>query len=205
MIPMLPPAYFGPIWYFRHTIFHERVIVNGIEQFQKQTIRNRAEILGANGKIRLTVPLVKWSTNVPVNEIRIDNTSNWKHVHWMSIQSAYRNSAFFEHFEDQIRSFFSQEHDRLIDLNLSSTKFVVSLMKSELVVTLVEDFQDVKDVRALNLSSEFVKKRPTQYLPKYTQVFSDRFDFVPDLSVLDLIFNLGPRASLYLQDLQKNG
>lgn len=204
MIPMLPPAYFGPITYFGHLVPAGGVGLRSCDRFQKQTIRNRSEILGANGKIRLTVPLIKWSTKVSINEIRIDNSSNWKHVHWMSIQSAYRNSAFFDHYENQINSFFKEEFDFLVDLNVASIRLAVTLLKTDLDIQLIEESNDLNSESFIDLTAEFVKKRPTLPLPKYTQVFSDRFDFVSDLSVLDLVFNLGPRALFYLQNLHKN-
>ena len=202
MIPLLPSAYFGPISYYRYLIEADHQIgINDRELFQKQTIRNRAIILGANGKIRLTVPLVKWSTKVPTKEIRIDNSSNWKHVHWMSIQSAYRNSAFFEHYEDKIKSFFNEDHERLIDLNLSSISLAVHLLKADLEIKPISELDHLNTELFQDLTSEFGKKRQAKPLPEYTQVFRDRFDFESDLSILDLIFNLGPRASLYLQEL----
>ena len=206
MIPLLPSAYFAPISYHRHLIWSDCLIgIHENERFQKQTIRNRAEILGANGKIRLTVPLTKWSTKVPINEILVDNSSNWKHVHWMSIQSAYRNSAFFEHYEDKIKSFFDEDHERLIDLNLSSLKLTASLLKTDININLISELDDLNSKKHKDLTSEFVKKRQRETLPSYSQVFMDRFDFESDLSILDLIFNLGPRASIYLQNLSKIG
>lgn len=202
MIPLLPSVYFGPCSYFRYTIEADHQIgITEYERFQKQTIRNRAEILGANGKIRLTVPLIKWSTKVPTKEIRVDNSSNWKHVHWMSIQSAYRNSAFFEHYEDKIKSFFMEDHDRLVDLNLASINLVANLLKADFNIKLISNSDDIKPELFNDMTSKFVKKRESESFPEYTQVFRDRFDFESDLSILDLIFNLGPRASLYLKNL----
>lgn len=206
MIPVLPSAYFAPISYHRHLNWRECIIgINENERFQKQTIRNRAEILGANGKIRLTVPLIKWSTKIPTKDILVDNSSNWKHVHWMSIQSAYRNSAFFEHYEDKIKSFFDEDHERLMDLNLSSLNLTATLLKADINVDLISNLDDLNSAKYMDLTSAFAKKKQRESLPSYNQVFMDRFDFESDLSVLDLIFNLGPRAYIYLQDLHKIG
>lgn len=202
---MLPSTYFGPITYFGKIVPNGRVAINCIERFQKQTIRNRAGILGANGEIRLTVPLLKWSTKVSTNQLRIDNTSNWKHVHWMSIQSAYRNSAFFEHYEGQIKSFFNEDHDLLINLNLASINLTARLLKVDFKIDAISESHDLSSGSFNDMTSDFVKKRRIEPIPEYVQVFSDRFEFAPDLSILDLIFNLGPRASIYLENLHKNG
>ncbi|MFT4523979.1 MAG: hypothetical protein ACI85F_000120 [Bacteroidia bacterium] len=204
MIPLLPAAYFAPISYYGYLVESNfQVGINENERFQKQTIRNRAEILGANGKIRLTVPLIKWSTKVPTKEIRIDNSSNWKHVHWMSIQSAYRNSAFFEHYEDKIKAFFIADYEHLIDLNIASLQLATSLLNADLSIENISDSDNLDKALFEDLKSKFIKKRLNKPSKTYPQVFSDRFDFFADLSILDLLFNLGPRASIYLQNQHK--
>jgi hypothetical protein len=206
MSMLFPSTYFGPISYYALLLQADgKVVIDVDERFVKQTVRNRCEILGANGQLRMTVPLVKWSTKIPVKEIMIDNSSNWKHVHWMSLISAYRNAPFFEHYEDKIRTFYSSELDSLTDLNIATIQLSTQLLKVELNISASSEIIEIYNQNCMDYRPLFRKKRPIQKLSEYQQVFSDRFPFTPDLSILDLIFNLGPRASIYLRNSNMNG
>ncbi len=206
MISIFPSTYFGPVSYFALLLAAEgQVAIDGGELFQKQTVRNRCEILGANGPLRMTVPLIKWSTKIPIRTIQIDNSGNWQHVHWMSLVSAYKNAAYFDHYEEKVKAIYKTEFKFLIDLNEATFRLVLTMLKSELDLTNIGATVGTENMISYENRPLFRKKRPDHNLVRYQQVFSDRFPFVADLSILDLIFNMGPQASFYLRQLKMNG
>lgn len=202
---ILPPAFFGPIAYFRYLVAHSEATLDVHSHFIKQTVRSRAEILGSNGPLRLIVPLEKWGNRTAMKDVRIDNSSNWPVQHLRSIRSAYANSPFFEHYSHHFEKLYSERHEMLVDLNIRSTKLILKLLQVETNLELSEDFiphpLDLKE----DLRSMFDRKGAYKItaLPSYQQVFSDRFSFVPNLSILDLLFNTGPRSAVYLSELIK--
>ena len=177
------------------------ISVEGHSNFQKQTIRNRCEILGVNGKMRLTVPLSSWSTHRPLNEIRIDNSANWRNIHLRAIRTAYGNSPYFDHYIPDLEETLAKEYGLLMDLDVASMELVLKWVgvDQNLKILESEPFSDVLDLRHI-----FSKKhRWLDSIPPYLQVFSDRHDFQPNLSILDLMFNQGPKSILYLEKVAK--
>jgi hypothetical protein len=203
---LLPPSYFGSVNYFVLLKTVEKVYLDQHSHFEKQTIRNRCEILGANGKLKLIVPLKKWNNHTIIQDVRIDNSFRWKHIHWRSLMSAYRNSPYFEYYEDRFAEFYNHDFDFLLDLDLASTRHILDLLKMETEIILTDSFIPNKQ----NISSDkrplFSRKTANDSLkqPTYIQVFSDRFPFASNLSILDLLFNLGPKTAIYLQNLNGN-
>lgn len=205
---VVPPSYFPPISVFCLLILqNETLVLDDRANFQKQTIRNRCDILGANGRIRLTVPLRNWSTHVPISEILVDNEKPWKRNHAMSIRSAYGNSPFFTHYESDLESLYNKEHDTIVDLALDTHRILLAWFGSNIEIRRLSEVENKQD-RNMNLddySHLFTKKHNGSVrIPRYQQVFSDRFDFENDLSILDLLFNLGPRSVQYMHDLRES-
>ena len=208
MLLIIVPAYFPPISVMACIVNHTGdIAVDDRSNFQKQTIRNRCEIAGANGTLRLTVPLLGWSTKIPMNAIRIDNGKNWRHIHTMSIRSAYANAPYFDHYFPDLDSLFLKDFKYLKDLNSEVLSIVLKWLdqndsiKPEPVPENIENQNAVKDIQAM-----FSKKRvPHTAMSPYLQVFSDRLEFQPDLSILDLVFNLGPRSLQYLMNVEDLG
>ncbi len=197
----LPLSYFGPIEEFVYLAQNKTVTYESKEHFVKQSYRNRCIIYGANGLLRLTVPLVLKSREKTAMEyVKISYAENWQAHHWKSIKSAYKNSPFFDHYEELLRPLFLKEVDTLKNLNLKILGVVKQCLQLSCETLLNQEFKaySKNDLR-LKIHP---KKETTLQLPRYIQVFEERHGFHKNLSILDLIFNEGPSALLYLQNIK---
>jgi WbqC-like protein family len=193
--PVLPLCAFPPVHWFQSALSAPSFIVDTTENYPKQTCRNRYDILGANGKLSLTIPIVgQKGQKVPTSEILI-HQEPWRKSHWISLQSAYKRSAYFEHYEDIIKHVFSTQTEKLVDFNLLALKAVSKALKLETNYTFASTYLTKEEIGA---DADFRDDFEPSFLPKsqtpYLQVFSDRFAFQPSLSILDLLFNLGPKT-----------
>jgi len=197
----LPLSYFGPIEEFVYLAQNKTVTYESKEHFVKQSYRNRCIIYGANGLLRLTVPLVLKSREKTAMEyVKISYAENWQAHHWKSIKSAYKNSPFFDHYEELLRPLFLKEVDTLKNLNLKILGVVKQCLQLSCETLLNQEFKAyTKNDLRLKIHP---KKETTLQLPRYIQVFEERHGFHKNLSILDLIFNEGPSALLYLQNIK---
>lgn len=172
------------------------VVIDIHEHYEKQTLRNRFEILGVNGRLSLTIPIAgQKGEKVAMKDIRIaDNT--WRKTHLTSIRSAYGRAAFFEFYFDEIASLFMGKQQFLADFNLEAIEFI---RKNKISVS-----EKISEATLPFTEKEKVELNTENLAPPYPQVFSDRFGYVPALSVIDLLMNLGPRAADHIL-LWKNG
>lgn len=195
---LLPTAYSPNIRYFREICNYTDVVIEIFENFPKQTIRNHCEILGANGVLKLVVPVIKGrGGKTKTKDIKISYQENWQRVHFKSIMSAYSASPFYEFFIDDIVNFFHKKYVFLIDYNVEFLIKLCDLISIDINVNFTDSFvsiqnDDYLDFRYINWNDEKYFKK------NYIQVFSDRMKFVPNLSILDLLFNLGTESKLYL-------
>ena len=202
---LIQPSFFGPIIQYALMAGQREVIFEKQDNFQKQTYRNRCYIYGANGKQLLSVPVHHSNANgrQKTKDIKIDHSFSWKKNMMKSLESSYRSSPYFEFYEDDIRQIFEKEHLFLFDLNLHSDELVKECLQLDQEVsftdTYVDDDDESQDYRFL----AGVKKMPAFKLKTYTQVFDDKYGFISNLSVLDLIFNEGPNALEYLESHSK--
>ncbi len=199
---ILSSVYFPPINYMALIANGKQVIIDPNEHFIKQTYRNRCKILGVNGVQQLPVP-VNRKNHLPVKDVKISYAEDWQKVHWGAIVSAYGKSAFFEFYRDEIEPLFSKKHAFLLDLNMEILHLIKSLIgiskASELSNVFIEKNMEELDFRdVMSPKKEFNHPQVEMELPSYYQVFSDRYDFMPNLSILDLLFNTGPETKEYL-------
>lgn len=197
---LLSTAYFAPVPYFCAIASGRQVFIEAHERYLKQTYRTRCEILGANGVLPLVVPVEKvHGQRTPIRDVRIDYAQPWQRAHWRSLVSAYSSSPFFMHYADEIEPFFRRRETFLLDLNMRITCLLCSLIgvDPEPLPTNAcrEADHDTLDLRR-SLSPKSIRRQRgvTFAATEYVQVFSKKFGFVPNLSILDLLFNEGPEA-----------
>ena len=201
---LLSTAYFAPVRYFSKLAVYPEIYIEQYENFVKQTYRNRTVILGANGPISLIVPVEKGrSQKVKIKDLRIAYDEEWQRNHWRTIFSAYNSSPFFEYYADDIEMFFRKKHEFLFDFNQQITEILLETLEIPIQLNLTEDFEQVPE-NCLNFREQISPKThlitPDAHFiaQPYTQVFTEKFGFVPDLSILDLLFNEGPSAQSVL-------
>ena len=197
---LLPAFYLPPISYF-HTIQQNEqpLVMERYEHYPKQTYRTRTKIATANGVLDLIVPILHGrKDHVRMKDIRINYDFNWQRLHWLSIQTAYRSSAYFEYYEDDFVRFYEQRYDYLFDFNIEQLQLLLKSLKIQRSLTFTETY--TPRVERLDYRETIhPKKASILKSPKpYYQVFEDKHGFLPDLSVVDLLFNQGPQSKSYL-------
>ena len=197
---LLSSAYLPPVEYFSKVISYPQIEIELYEHFPKQTYRNRCSIYGANGKLDLIVPTVKYSERTLTKDIKISYANAWQKLHWKSMEAAYRSSPFFEYYEDYFVPFYKEKKfDFLIDLNSELFSLTNKLLQINPSVKNTSEYLrmpiNTDDLRTL--LSPKVKDRTLQ--PSlYSQVFENKLGFIPNLSIIDLLFNHGPSAREYI-------
>jgi hypothetical protein len=198
-LAIFPLFYLPPVSYF--TTLKEQgfdFMLEKYEHFPKQTFRNRAVIASPDGTLDLILPVVKGSkTHTPMKDVKISYDSKWQRLHWLSLQTCYRSSAYFEFYEDGLAPFYEKKYTYLFDLNLELLNWFFKQLKVNPVVHLTAEYEK-EMITDLDFRNKFDKKDIHQVNTKsYFQVFSDRNAFISNLSIVDLLFNQGPQAKLY--------
>lgn len=204
MTAVVPSCFLPSVSYFTVILKYESVLIDLHEHYIKQTFRNRSPIFGANGRLDLIVPVQHTGQRSAVKDIRIANDSRWYRIHWKSIETAYRSSPYFEYYEERFSSHFSGKYDFLVELNeamLNETLKILQIEASRISLTHAYEKQYSAAMDMRNFFSPGKNILPPDSFPPYTQVFSDKHGFIPNLSMLDLLFNIGPQAKDYIAKL----
>ena len=200
MSVLLSTTYFGPIQWYQKLYRAEHVEIEQWESFQKQTYRNRCLIATANGVQALTVP-VEHGDSPLIKDIRLSDHGNWRHLHWNALQSAYGESPFFEYYQDDIRPFFERHWTFLLDFNEEIRQKMCELIDIQPNVSYTEGFIP-EESPLTSYRTAISPKHPQDdpdFLPKrYYQVYEQKHGFLPNLSILDLLFNMGPESIFLL-------
>ena len=184
-------------WFARFTQY-EHIWIEKHENFVKSTGRNRCEVAGANGRQTLTIPLLGGRDHhQKYTETKMAYSSNWKDSHWHSIKSAYGSAPYFEFYAHIFQKFYEKEHVFLYDFNLELLNSVLSMLKLSKGYEFTTEYQK-EPIDKANLRSTRNTTIVIQSLPRYYQVFEERNGFISNLSILDLIFHLGPESKEYL-------
>lgn len=197
---ILSTAYLPPVQYISALVNANRVYIEAHETYQKQTYRNRCVILSANGPLPLVIPVVKPGGNhTLITEVIIDYSTGWNRNHWRAIESAYRTSAYFDFIADMLMPFYQNRFDTLWEFNYKLLRTILDFLELTVNINFTSNFQKVAPEAVLDLRYEISPKAkmPATGLPAtlpYFQVFEHRFGFVPNLSVIDLLFNEGLMA-----------
>ena len=196
---ILSTAYFAPVQYFSRIVSSGRVVIEQFDHYSKQTYRNRCVLMGANGRLLLSIPVKKnHGRKMLTKDVRIDYDTNWQKIHQRGMMSAYRSSPFFEFYIDDFTWVFSKKINYLIDLNNRILETLIFHLKVDTSIELTDKFIDTDvpfDLREL-ISPKVPLSRDKNFNPvEYTQVFHEKHGFIQNLSILDLLFNAGPEAT----------
>ena len=211
MNALLSTTYFGPVQWYQKLYRADDVQIEACESFQKQTYRNRCLIATTQGVQALTVPVERsvprTSYLVPrISDIRISDHGNWRHLHWNALKSAYGESPFFEYYEDDLRPFFLPDWEFLFDFNEAIRQKMCELLDIQPRVSPTTQFLPPAAVASHPTLHDFrdaIQPKPPAPAPHFTprpyyQVYRQKHGFLPNLSILDLLMNMGPESVFYL-------
>lgn len=210
MTVYLSSAYLAPVEYYTKLLAYDRVCIEQHDHYIKQTYRNRCTIAAPDGELALSIPTVKpASLKCPMCDIRISDHGNWRHLHWNAIESAYNHTPFFEYYKDDFCPFYKKKYEFLADFNEELCHLVCSLIDIQPVMERTSEYKTgfapgEADFRErIHPKKDFSLEDPDFSPQPYYQVFQERLGFLPNLSIIDLLFNMGPESLLVLQQSNK--
>ena len=205
---VLPLAYFPSIQWFAVYLNSEKVLLERYDNFTKQTFRNRTRILSPNGIQTLIVPVIDGRSlqKNPYRNIRIDYSHHWISKHLNSIKTAYGSAPYFDFYFEPLSQIIKQKIERLYDLNLAILGEIFTMLDQDIKFSFTEHYLTQQEIEKADMQDfRFLiekKSNLTSQMPKYPQVFENKFGFVQNLSILDLLFNLGPESLVYLKKIR---
>lgn len=203
MVSLLASTYFGPVQWYQKLNQSDCCLIERHDHFVKQTYRNRCVIATTSGLQVLTVPIERYEgAHCEMRDIRISDHGSWRHLHWNALQSAYGESPFFEFYADDLRPFFERRWELLFDFNTAITRKMCELLDIHPQIVFTEAYASAEEEGVTDFRDAIRPKHPLPddgFRPRrYYQVYEQKHGFQPNLSILDLLFNEGPEAVLYL-------
>lgn len=191
--------YFPPTAFWSQWKKHGSLLIESADNYQKTSYRNRAHIAHPEGFVPMGIPLLKGkNSRMPYQKVLVDNTKPWQRNHWRAITTAYGKSPFFEHYSEQLKPLFERKWTHLFDYNLEALLLVKNLLAfddySFELTDAYDKYPESEDFRSFIKPNRDINHKFVEYV----QVFSDKTGFVPNLSILDLLFCMGPEAQRFL-------
>jgi hypothetical protein len=197
---LLTTTYLGPIDYFKQIYTAPKVIIEQNDHYTKQTYRNRCRIATSNHLLDLTIPVIRPKEKCPTKEIQISYKENWRINHWRAIESAYNSTPFFEYYRDDYEVVFKKKYDFLIDFNMDLLDTTLRLLRISKEIEKTSEYIQKEENNPLDMREAFhPKHESTTPISPYYQVFEHKFGFQPNLSIIDLLFNMGPESIFTLR------
>jgi hypothetical protein len=203
---ILSSAYLAPVEYYAKLFAYDKVYVERFDSYMKQTYRNRCVIASAGGPQALTIPTEKGEgTKCLMKDIRISDHGNWRHVHWNAFVAAYKHSPFFDYYADEFHRFYEKRYDFLYDFNMELCHWMCEQIDLQPVMIPTDDYvavpEGMDDYRERIHPKRVYAEADPDFSPvSYYQVFDAKQGFQPNLSIADLLFNMGPESLLVLRD-----
>ena len=197
----LTSAYLAPVEYYSAMAKADTVFLEHCEFYEKQSYRNRCNIAGANGQLALTIPVEKSKgSRMLTRDVRISEHSDWQLQHWRSIESAYNSTPFFEYYKDDLIPFYEKNWTFLWDFNTEIQTKMLELLDLQIDIQLTKEYKVDFDENVQDVRNSIHPKKETEVgsFKTYYQVFEQRFGFIPNLSSIDLLFNMGNESILIL-------
>ena len=197
----LTSAYLAPVEYYSAMAKADIVFLEHCEFYEKQSYRNRCNIAGANGQLALTIPVEKSKgSRMLTRDVRISEHSDWQLQHWRSIESAYNSTPFFEYYKDDLIPFYEKNWTFLWDFNTEIQTKLLELLDLQIDIQLTKEYKVDFDENVQDVRNTIHPKKETEVgsFKTYYQVFEQRFGFIPNLSSIDLLFNMGNESILIL-------
>ena len=197
---LLSLAYAGPIAHWVPICKQEPILWEVEDFYKKQSYRNRMEIHAANGKLMLSIPIkhLGYEGHQNYKDVQIANEFPWQRNHWLSLKTAYQCSPFFEYYEDDILPLYQNTYSSLLEFNMQVMKTICELLQVQIPQEVTKTYE--KNSAYYDLRSLIdVKSTKNKSAIEYTQVFCEKNGFIPNLSIIDLLFNMGPKTVKLLQ------
>jgi hypothetical protein len=197
----LTSAYLAPVEYYVAMANSEIVFIEKNDSYLKQTYRNRCHIAAANGMMALSIPVEKSNgKKILTRDVRISEHNDWQIHHWRSIESAYNSTPFFEYYKDDLLPFYERKWDFLWDFNLEIQTKILELLDLNIIIRFAERYESELEESTIDLREKIhPKKDNSTNLKPYYQVFESRFGFQGNLSIIDLLFNMGNESQLVIR------
>jgi len=205
---IIPLTYLGPIQLFAHLHDGDHILIEQNCSYERKSYRNRCNIVAANGPLALSVPVVNQkNVKIKTQEAKISYDTDWQKQHWRSISSAYNSSPFFEYYADDFLPFYQMKYDSLVDFNINLFQTILDALELNISFTLSNEYiqpeEGMNDLRYLISPKQNPDYDKKYKAVKYWQVFAQKHGFIANMSILDLIFNMGPESNIVLANSLK--
>lgn len=203
----LSTAYLAPVEYYAYLANYPNICIERYENYLKQSYRNRCNILSANGVMPLSIPVESAAgKKCLIKDVRIAEHGNWRHLHWNALVSAYNSTPFFEYYGDDFHPFYEKKYEFLFDFNEEFREMICRMLDIDTSAVVYTEMYNSEVESALDFRENISPKKDWKTLDPgfvsipYYQVFSQKYGFTENLSIVDLLFNMGNESQIILSE-----